>query len=64
MRESPPVVDLRTPMSAAVYVVIFLLIGLFLLLFFMRPVVPASRGFGVGPTATLAAPLPPQQAAP
>ena len=64
MRESSRSVDLRTPVSAAVYVVIFLMLGLFLLLFFVRPVEPASDGFGVGPTATLAAPLPPQQAAP
>jgi hypothetical protein len=48
-------------MSSAAFTVIFLLIGLFLLLFFIQPVVPASRGFGVGPTATLVAPLPPTQ---
>jgi hypothetical protein len=61
MRESSRKGSPPAPVSAAVLTAIFLLISLFLILFFVRPVVPVSRGFGVGPTPTLAAPLPPTQ---
>ena len=61
MRESTRKGEQPMPRSAIVLLAIFLLISLLLILFSVRPVVPVSRGFGVGPTPTLAAPLPPTQ---
>lgn len=61
MRESSRGAEPRTPLSAMIATVLFLLVGAILIAFFALPVSPATRGFGVGPTPTLAAPLPPLQ---
>ena len=59
MRESSRTPEQGIPISAIALTGLFLLIGLLLLIFFMQPVEYPTRGFGVGPTATLAAPLVP-----
>ena len=61
MQESSRTTEPPVPMSTIVWLVLWLVISALLIALFLLPVVPASRGFGVGPTATLAAPLPPTQ---